>query len=82
MTPCNFSSPTNPHRSHPKQIGKYEFSFDHKLGSGLTSDAYIGRNKETNQLVCVKIVDRSIYKNLSHKCFLDNEIKCQRKLKS
>ena len=28
-----------------KELGKYEFSLDQKLGSGLTSDAYVGINK-------------------------------------
>jgi hypothetical protein len=45
MRPFNHLDTNTPLRGHVKQIGKYEFSFDHKLGSGLTSDAYIGINK-------------------------------------
>lgn len=52
------------------------------MGSGLTSDAYVGINKENNELVCVKVVDREVFKNDSQKALLDNEIKCQKKLKS
>lgn len=46
-----------------KTIGKYEFSFDRRLGEGLTSEAYIGVNKETSEQVCIKIIDRLKFKN-------------------
>lgn len=43
--PFRALSPNTALKGHVKQLGKYEFSFDQKLGSGLTSDAYIGIEK-------------------------------------
>lgn len=58
--PCNANTLS---RDSIKQIGQYEFSFDQKLGSGLTSDAYIGYHKDTLKLVCIKIIGREVFKN-------------------
>ena len=55
-----FAPPPPP---QPKQIGKYQFCFENKWGAGLTSEAFIGVNKETNEEVCVKIIDRLKFKN-------------------
>lgn len=71
-----------PPKGNLKQLGKYEFSFDQKLGSGLTSEAYIGIEKENQKPVCVKIIDRQVFKNETQKALLTNEIRCQQKLSS
>lgn len=55
-------SPTNLEKWPMKKLGKYEFSFDQKIGSGLSADAFVGINIENNELVCVKVVDRAIFK--------------------
>ena len=52
------------------------------MGSGLTSDAYVGIDKENKELVCVKVVDRETFKDQNQRQLLDNEIKCQQKLNS
>jgi hypothetical protein len=56
--PPNFSSPLS-----MRELGLYEFSFDWKLGSGLTSDAYMGRHRTTGEMVCVKVVDLHVFKD-------------------
>ena len=38
-------SPPQPKPMRKRKIGKYQFSFDRRLGEGLTSQAYIGVNK-------------------------------------
>ena len=45
-----------------RELGKYQFSLEWKLGSGLTSDAYMGKDKENQQMVCVKVLDLQTYK--------------------
>lgn len=61
-----------------KRLGPYEFSIDQKIGSGMTGDAYVGMNTETFELVCVKIVDRAVFKTANQQLLLDNEIRCQK----
>lgn len=46
MLPFRPVSPNGNLVGKVKELGKYEFSLDQKLGSGLTSDAYVGINKE------------------------------------
>lgn len=55
-------SPPNEEKRDVKKLGKYEFSMDQKLGSGMSGDAYVGINTETYELVCVKVIDRAVYK--------------------
>lgn len=43
--PLQQTSTNTPLKGTLRDIGKYEFSFEQRLGSGLTSDAYLGRNK-------------------------------------
>ena len=45
-----------------KRLGKYEFSLDQKLGSGMAGDVYIGVNLETAEIVCVKVIDKQLFK--------------------
>lgn len=45
---------------------------DQKLGSGMSGDAYFGVDTETYQLVCVKVVDRAVYKTCEQKKLLEN----------
>ena len=35
---------------------------DQKLGSGMSGDVYVGLDTSTFELVCVKVVDRAVYK--------------------
>jgi hypothetical protein len=37
-------SPSNEEKRDVKRLGKYEFSMDQKLGSGMSGDAYLGIN--------------------------------------
>ena len=60
-----------------KKLGKYEFSMDQRLGSGMSGDAYAGIDTDTHQLVCVKVVDRAVYTTPEQQALLDNEIRCQ-----
>jgi len=41
-----------------KKLGKYEFSLDQKLGSGMAGDVYAGINTQTGEIVCVKVIDK------------------------
>ena len=50
---------------------------DQRIGSGMTGDAYVGINTQTHELVCIKIIDRSIFKTSNEQLLLDNEIRCQ-----
>ena len=36
-------------RSFKKKLAEYEFSMDQKIGSGLTSDVYLGINTKKNE---------------------------------
>ncbi len=45
-----------------KKLGKFEFSLDQKLGSGMAGDAYVGINTENGELVCVKVIDKELFK--------------------
>ncbi len=45
---------------------------DQKIGSGMTGDAYVGINTKTRELVCIKIVDLSVFKTSNEKLLLDN----------
>jgi serine/threonine protein kinase len=44
----------------------------------MTGDAYVGMNTETFELVCVKVVDREVFKTAEQRRLLENEIRCQR----
>lgn len=44
----------------------------------MSGDAYVGVNTETYELVCVKVVDREVFKTADQKLLLDNEIRCQK----
>lgn len=35
---------------------------DQRIGSGMTGDAYVGINTQNRELVCIKIVDRAVFK--------------------
>lgn len=65
-------SPPNSEKRAVTKLGKYQFSMDQKLGSGMSGDAYFGVDTETYQLVCVKVVDRAVYKTCEQKKLLDN----------
>ena len=40
----HFNSISQPTQPLTKTLGKYEFSLDQKIGSGLTGDVYVGIN--------------------------------------
>lgn len=61
-----------------KRLGPYEFCISQRIGSGMTGDAYVGMNTETFELVCVKVVDREVFKTAEQQRLLENEIRCQR----
>lgn len=50
---------------------------DQRLGSGMSGDVYIGMDTDTYELVCVKVVDRAVYKTPQQRQLLENEIRCQ-----
>lgn len=70
-------SPPNSEKRTVKRLGKYEFSMDQRLGSGMSGDVYIGMDTETYELVCVKVIDRAIFKTPQQRLLLENEIRCQ-----
>lgn len=50
---------------------------EQRLGSGMSGDVYVGINTESYQLICVKVIDRAIFKTPEQKILLENEIRCQ-----
>ncbi len=69
--PLQPSLPNSEKRSF-KRLGPYEFSIDQKIGSGMSGDAYVGVNTDSYELVCVKVVDREVFKTAEQKLLLDN----------
>ena len=65
-----FSLPETPPKM--KDLGRYQFSFDWKLGSGLTCEAYLGKEKESGKMVCVKVIDLERFQNQNQRQLLEN----------
>ena len=40
-----------------KKLDIYDLYIDKKIGSGYTSDVYLGLNTLNNQEVCIKVID-------------------------
>ena len=51
-------SPPNSEKRPIKKLGHYEFSMDQRIGSGMSGDVYVGADTKTQELVCIKVVDR------------------------
>eukprot|EP01017_Pseudomicrothorax_dubius_P023211 TRINITY_DN2487_c0_g1_i5.p1 TRINITY_DN2487_c0_g1~~TRINITY_DN2487_c0_g1_i5.p1 ORF type:complete len:146 (-),score=41.60 TRINITY_DN2487_c0_g1_i5:35-472(-) len=65
-----------------KQIDKYVFDHENHIGKGSFSTVYKGFNIETNELVAVKVVDTTIFKNNYHTKLLISEIEALKNLRS
>ena len=43
---------------------------DQRIGSGMSGDVYVGADTSNHQLVCIKVVDREVYKTPQQKKLL------------
>ena len=68
LTPCD----TNTQLPMVKKLDKYEFSLEQKLGSGMAGDVYVGINTENGELVCVKVIDKELFKNVKQQTMLEH----------
>jgi len=41
-----------------KKIDKYQFSMNHRIGSGSYANVYKGEDKETGKVVAIKMINR------------------------
>lgn len=63
-----------------KKLDIYEINLDKKLGSGYTSDVYLGVNTKTNTEVCIKVIDYLGLKTPGEKKMIESEISCLRQV--
>ena len=65
-----------------KRVEHYEWSFKEHLGSGSFAKVYKGRDRNTNEIVAIKIMDSSLMNDDYMKSTLQNEVKILKSLTS
>ncbi|KRX10797.1 Protein kinase-like domain [Pseudocohnilembus persalinus] len=65
-----------------KYIGNYSFSLQDVIGSGFSSNVYLGKNVNTSETVAIKVIETKKIQNEVHKYLLDTELQVLQKIES